>query len=83
VRRFTLHTDVTAVYWDVVVDAAVMVTATAAARSETGNYAASHTERTYLWPGEEVIARAVQACIADLARQFREDRAIAAALSAS
>jgi uncharacterized lipoprotein YajG len=83
VRRFALHTDVTAVYWDVIVDAAVTVTASAQARSETGNYTARHTERTYVWPGEEVIARAVRACVAGLARQFREDSAIAAVLSAS
>jgi hypothetical protein len=83
VRRFALHTDVTAFYWDVVVDAAVEVTAMAPARSETGNYTARCTERTYAWPGEAVIVRVVRGCIEDLARQFREDQAIAAVLSAS
>jgi hypothetical protein len=83
VLRFALRTDVTTVYWDVVVDAAVMVIATGPVHRETGNYAARHMERTYVWPSGEVIARAVRACIEELARQFREDRAIAAVLRAS
>lgn len=82
VRRFALRTDVTSLYWDVIVDAAVVVTATAHARSETRDYTARCTERTYAWPSEEVIARVVRACIEDVARQFRDDREIAVVLSA-
>ena len=72
VRRFTLHTDVTALYWDVIGEAALDL----ALRGPGGaaapvRLAAECRERTYAWPSAEVMARVLAACVADLAGQFR------------
>lgn len=82
IRSFALRTDVTPVYWDVVVDADVVIEAAASGSSETSEYIAQCTERTYLWPGEGIITRVVRACIDDIAQQFRDDQEIAAVLIA-
>lgn len=82
IRRFALYTGATLLYWDVVVEAALEVTATAPAGNATRIFTAVATERTYVSPGEQIVARVVRAAVDDLARKFREDRQIAAALSA-
>jgi len=73
IQRFTLRTDVTAVYWDVVVDTSVATVATKGAASSTGHYNAHCTDRTYIYPSAQVITGVVNTCVADLAHQFRDD----------
>ena len=82
VQNFTLRTDVTALYWDVVVDAAIAVKLTAAAPGHNAatTYSATCTERTYVWPTNALVADAVGTCVADLARKFRDDPAMVRAL---
>ncbi len=83
VKRFNLRTDVTALYWDVIFSADVSVRIKNGAVERNGNYSAVCTERTYVWPGEELIARLVTKCIGDLLGEFRNDRNIARALAGS
>ena len=57
VQKFHLHTDVTALYWDVIVNTAVSATIRVGASEQMSNYAAVCKERTYSWPSEEIMAR--------------------------
>lgn len=72
VRRFTLRTDVTALYWDVIGETALdLALRGPEGRFATARLAAECRERTYAWPSAEVIGRVLAVCIADLAGQFR------------
>lgn len=53
---FGVHTVTTPLHWDVV--GAIRLTLKRDGREQT--LAGTHTERTYLWPGEGVIRRVVQ-----------------------
>ena len=77
VKRFELRTDVTVLYWDVFFNADVSVRIRNGAVERNGDYSAACTERTYAWPGEELIARLITMCIGDLSGKFRNDRNIA------
>ena len=81
VKRFNLRTDVTAVYWDVIFSADVSVRIRNGAVEKNGDYSAICTERTYVWPGGELIARLVSKCIGDLSGKFRNDQNIARTLA--
>lgn len=81
VQRFNLHTDVTALYWDVIVNAAVSTTVRTSTGETTSDYSTACEERTYTWPGDDIIARVVSTCVEDLAEQFRNDESIARALA--
>lgn len=81
VKRFELRTDVTALYWDVIFSADISVRVRNGAIEKSGDYSAVCTERTYAFPGEELIARLVTKCIGDLSGKFRDDRNIARTLA--
>ena len=83
VKRFDLRTDVTALYWDVIFSADIAVRIRNGAIERNGDYSAVCTERTYAFPGEELIARLVTTCIGDLSGKFRNDRNIARTLAGS
>ena len=83
VLRFVLRTDVTALYWDVVLDAGISVLVQNPSARRTGNYSAVCTERTYAWPGVDIIARVINNCLDKLTGKFRNDRAIARLLAGS
>lgn len=80
IQQFEIHTDVTALYWDVIGTTAVSVTVTKGALSTTNHYTATCKERTYVWPSGDLIARVVGTCIDDIARQFRADTKVAQVL---
>ena len=80
IRQFDIRTPATALYWDVIGTAIVSITATSGGRSASGQYTASCSERTYIWPSSDIIARVVGACVENIARQFRDDPTIATAL---
>ncbi len=80
IRQFDIRTPATALYWDVMGTAIVSITATSGGRSASAQYTASCRERTYIWPSSEIIARVVGACVDDIARQFRDDPTIVAAM---
>jgi len=81
VQRFDLHTDVTAVYWDVVVNAAISTTVSTETGTQNSEYITTCEERTYTWPGGDVIARVVSVCVDTLSDQFRNDESIARLLA--
>ena len=82
IQRFALRTDVTALYWDVILDAGLGVRLTAGGRQAARDFAAHCQERTYVWPGSEIIARVVAQCVDELARDVRQDAALARAVGA-
>ena len=82
VPRFALRTDATALYWDVILDAGLGVRLAAGGRQAAGDFAAHCQERTYVWPGSEIIARVVAQCVDELARDARQDAGLARALGA-
>lgn len=77
IRQFSVRTDVTAFYWDIVGTTAATVTATRDGRSHSSDYAATCKDRTYVYPTGLLIGQVVRACVGDLARQFRNDAAMA------
>jgi uncharacterized lipoprotein YajG len=77
IERFDVHTDVTALYWDIVGTARIAVTVAKSTRSTVSRYDATCQERTYLWPTGDFIAQVLGQCIDDIARQFRDDAAAA------
>lgn len=74
INRFALRTPVTALYWDVVLDAEISVLTKNGAAEGSGKYAASCTERTYAWPGEDIIARVINDCLTRMIGKFRDDQ---------
>ena len=83
VRTLDVHTDTTVLYWDVVgrLDVAVTVQGTGASREL--HYSSERTERTYIWPGKELMGRVVVACLEDVRQRMRADAALADALRAA
>jgi hypothetical protein len=75
IYRFALRTPVTALYWDVLLDAEISVLVKNGSARRTGRYSAVCTERTYAWPGEDIIARVINGCLAEMTGKFRNDRA--------
>ncbi len=83
VQRFALRTDVTAVYWDVILEATVSVLVKKGSVQRTSTYSAVCKERTYAWPGEDIIARVIGHCLADLSGKFRNDKDVARVLASN
>jgi uncharacterized lipoprotein YajG len=81
VDQFELRTDVTALYWDVIVNGAVSTTVRTDTGEQTSHYSTTCTERTYAWPGDDLIARVISDCVNDLSDQFRNDESIAQLLA--
>lgn len=77
IRQFSVRTDVTALYWDVIGTTSVSVTASRDGRSATSAYDATCKDRTYAYPSGTLIGKVMHACVNDLARQFRDDSRIA------
>ena len=83
VLEFEAHTDTTLLYWDVVGKLAVSLQIAGARGTNPGapiDYRARCIDRTYVWPGEAVIAGVMSKCISDFANQLRNDGRAADAL---
>lgn len=80
IRRFQLRTDVTLLYWDVVVEAEVAAALRRGTAAGESTYAARCAERTYVYPSAAIVQGLVVRCVADLAGQFRADRTMARVL---
>jgi hypothetical protein len=80
--KFQVLTPTTAVYWDI--NGAVELALAAkrqAGKAYEARYAATCTDRTYVWPGEEIIGKVVAACAAKIGAGLRGDAALAKLLS--
>jgi uncharacterized lipoprotein YajG len=77
-HKFRVTTPATLLYWDV--SGAVEVTIEmvgSGGKMHEANYATTCTERTFVWPSQEIITTVVTACIDKIAAQLRDDAALA------
>jgi uncharacterized lipoprotein YajG len=77
-RKFQVLTPATALYWDIngAIELEVAVTAQDGRKHDAG-YAATCTERTYVWPSEDIIGSVVSACVGNIGTKVRGDAALA------
>lgn len=83
VLEFEARTDTTLFYWDVIGSLAVSLQISGARETHPGariDYRARCMERTYVWPGEAVVAGVMSKCIGDFANMLRNDGRAADAL---
>jgi len=80
--KFKVLTPATAVYWDIngEIELALAVKNQAGAAYD-GHYSATCTDRTYVWPGEEIIGKVVAECTAKIGTSLRGDAALVKFLS--
>lgn len=83
VHLLDVHTDTTMMYWDVVGQLGVTLTVQGSGASRELRYAAERKERTYVWPGKDVMERVLGKCMEDVRRQVRSDPALADAIRAA
>jgi hypothetical protein len=69
INRFSAGTETTALYWDIIADIDLSATA---GNLERG-FTCRTSERTYVWPTEELFDTVVDRCLKDLMRGFRTD----------
>lgn len=77
-RRFQVLTPATALYWDITgaIELEMAVTARDGTKHEA-RYATTCTERTYVWPSEDIIGSVVSACLGKVGAGIRGDAALA------
>lgn len=83
VLQFEAHAEPSLLYWDVIGNVAVSLHIAPAGRANPLAplvYKTRCLDRTYVWPGETVIAGVMGKCISELATQLRHDSRAAAAL---
>jgi hypothetical protein len=69
IKRFSARTETTALYWDTIAD--IEMSATVGSLEQAFTCEAS--ERTYVWPTEELFNTVVDRCLKDLMSDFRND----------
>jgi uncharacterized lipoprotein YajG len=77
-RKFKVVTPATVVYWDI--NGTIELELTAAAQDgkrHEARYAATCTDRTYVYPSQELIRNVVSACVGSIGTKVREDAALA------
>lgn len=76
-RRFQVTTSATAPYWDIDGTIELDLTVTAQTTRYDVHYVVTCTDRTYLWPSEEIIGKVVSACIGSMGTKVRSDAKLA------
>lgn len=76
-RRFQVATSATAPYWDVNGTIELDLTVTAQTTKYDVHYVVTCTDRTYLWPSEEIIGKVVSACVGSIGAKVRSDAKLA------
>jgi len=80
--KFRLVTPATAVYWDINGEVELALTAKRSAGAAfESRYAVTCTDRTYVWPGEEIIGKVFADCAGKLGASLRGDAALASFLA--
>lgn len=75
-RKFLVHTDTTALYWDVVGDIEfelAVSSATQNADPARKTFTCHQVERTYVWPSATLLGKVLDACLADMMLNARTD----------
>jgi hypothetical protein len=83
VTRFVVSTPATALYWDI--NGAVelqLVAQSRDGRQLEARYAATCTDRTFVFPSAELIGGVVTACLKEIGAKLRKDNALAGLLAA-
>lgn len=83
VETFWVRTDVTPLYWDVVGEVRFALELLDSKTSRTifkSAYQGSKIERTYLWPGEDIMQRVLESALATAISQLSADNSFAQAL---
>jgi uncharacterized lipoprotein YajG len=77
-RQFQVLTPATALYWDINGSVELAVTVTRQdGRKHEASYTAACTDRTYVYPSEDLIGKVVTGCVKDLGAKLRGDAALA------
>ncbi|MGE5823489.1 MAG: YajG family lipoprotein [Bacteroidota bacterium] len=77
-RQFQVVTPATALYWDVNGSVELAVTVTAQdGRKHDASYTAACTDRTYVYPSEDLIGKVLTGCVRDIGAKLRGDAALA------
>lgn len=81
--KFRVSTPATALYWDMdgVIELDVTVSGKGG-KTHDARYEAKCTDRTYVFPSEELITKVVSACVKDIGAKIRGDAALIGFLSA-
>ena len=76
--EFQVMTPATAMYWDINGSIMLGVTVTAPdGKKRDASYVAACTDRTYVYPSEEIIGKVVAGCVRDIGAKLRGDAALA------
>lgn len=72
--RFEIQTPATALYWDINGAVDIELSASRAdGRQQAAAYQTRCTDRTYAWPGEDLIAKVLDGCLRELGSRVRAD----------
>jgi hypothetical protein len=76
ILSFWAETDTTPLYWDIVANIRIGVRVAGAVGSAgllEREFSCESSERTYVWPSEELFAEALDDCLQELMREFRSE----------
>lgn len=77
VKRFWVGTNATPLYWDIVSEIEIMVKIQSPKQKlvkEFGPYYAKKTERTYIWPSEEIMNRTLENSLSEVMVKIGSDK---------
>ena len=72
-NRFWLHTDATALYWDIVAEISITLSRPARDPVWEKEYSATATQRTFVYPSSSLCGKVIGDCLDDLMKQLVED----------
>jgi uncharacterized lipoprotein YajG len=76
--KFEVVTPATAVYWDINGTIEIALVANAGTeKKHDARYSSTCTDRTYVWPSEEVIGKVITECISSIGAKIRNDTTLA------
>ena len=73
-QKFEVATPATALYWDI--NGAIELNLSVTAQNQKkydARYATTCTDRTYAWPGEEIIGSVIAKCLSSIGDKIRND----------
>jgi hypothetical protein len=77
ILSFWIRTDTTVLYWDVVANILINVRVDStleSTRFHEREFSCDSSQRTYIWPSEELFTEVLNNCLEDLMREFRSDK---------
>ena len=77
ILSFWISTDTTVLYWDVVANILINVRVDStleSTRFHEREFSCDSSQRTYIWPSEELFTEVLNNCLEDLMREFRSDK---------